>query len=624
MHPDVLRVTQDIAARSRLLRDEYRRDIDAMASQPVHRSQLNCGNLAHGMASCAGDDKSVIRMMDSANVGIVTAYNDMLSAHAPYADYPQQIKKALRAIGCTAQVAGGVPAMCDGVTQGQPGMELSLFSRDVIAQATAVSLSHHMFDAVLMLGICDKIVPGLLMGALQFGHLPTLFVPAGPMTSGLSNKEKVRVRQLYAEGKLDRAALLEAEMASYHGQGTCTFYGTANSNQMVLEAMGLQLPGSSFVNPDTPLRDALTVAAAEHVAMMARTTHQPLPLAEVIDERSFVNAIVALLASGGSTNLCIHLVAIARAAGLVITWSDFDALSRITPLLAKVYPNGSADINHFQAAGGTGLLFGELIKAGLMHGDAAVCFGGTLETACIEPFLEEGGLRWRPAADQSLDPEVIRPASSAFHPEGGIRLLEGNLGRSLIKTSAVAPERQSMTAPAVVISNQEELKVLFERGELDRDCVVVARFQGPAANGMPELHQLMPILGVLQDRGHAVALVTDGRLSGASGKVPAAIHVTPEAAKGGPIGRIQDGDVISLDVASGELFVRLDDQRLGDRPHPDTPTAKNTVGRGLFKFSREVVTDAESGGCTLFEPLVIEDLPQAEFARNVAFEHCAS
>ena len=624
MHPDVLRVTQDIAARSRLLRDEYRRDIDAMASQPVHRSQLNCGNLAHGMASCAGDDKSVIRMMDSANVGIVTAYNDMLSAHAPYADYPQQIKKALRAIGCTAQVAGGVPAMCDGVTQGQPGMELSLFSRDVIAQATAVSLSHHMFDAVLMLGICDKIVPGLLMGALQFGHLPTLFVPAGPMTSGLSNKEKVRVRQLYAEGKLDRAALLEAEMAAYHGQGTCTFYGTANSNQMVLEAMGLQLPGSSFVNPDTPLRDALTAAAAEHVAMMARTTHQPLPLAEVIDERSFVNAIVALLASGGSTNLCIHLVAIARAAGLVITWSDFDALSRITPLLAKVYPNGSADINHFQAAGGTGLLFGELIKAGLMHGDAAVCFGGTLETACIEPFLEEGGLRWRPAADQSLDPEVIRPASSAFHPEGGIRLLEGNLGRSLIKTSAVAPERQSMTAPAVVISNQEELKVLFERGELDRDCVVVARFQGPAANGMPELHQLMPILGLLQDRGHAVALVTDGRLSGASGKVPAAIHVTPEAAKGGPIGRIQDGDVISLDVASGELFVRLDDQRLGDRPHPDTPTAKNTVGRGLFKFSREVVTDAESGGCTLFEPLVIEDLPQAEFARNVAFEHCAS
>ena len=624
MHPDVLRVTQDIAARSRLLRDQYRRDIDDMVSQPVHRSQLNCGNLAHGMASCAADDKSVIKMMDSANVGIVTAYNDMLSAHAPYVDYPQQIKNALRAMGCTAQVAGGVPAMCDGVTQGQPGMELSLFSRDVIAQATAVSLSHHMFDAVLMLGICDKIVPGLLMGALQFGHLPTLFVPAGPMPSGLSNKEKVRVRQLYAEGKVDRAALLEAEMASYHGQGTCTFYGTANSNQMVLEAMGLQLPGSSFVNPGTPLRDALTVAAAEHVAMIARTTRQPLPLAEVIDERSFVNAIVALLASGGSTNLCIHLVAIARAAGLVITWSDFDALSRITPLMAKVYPNGSADINHFQAAGGTGLLFGELIKAGLMHGDASVCFGGTLETACLEPFLEEGSLRWRPAADHSLDPEVIRPADSAFHPEGGIRLLEGNLGRSLMKTSAVALERQSLTAPAVVISDQEELKALFQRGELNRDCVVVARFQGPAANGMPELHQLMPILGVLQDRGHAVALVTDGRLSGASGKVPAAIHVTPEAAKGGPIGRIQNGDLISLDVATSQLSVSLDDQTLADRPHPDTPVAKSTVGRGLFKFSREVVTDAESGGCTLFASPVIEGFAQGDSNRNIAYEHCAS
>ena len=624
MHPDVHRVTQDIAARSRVLRDQYRRDIDTMASQPMNRSQLSCGNLAHGMASCASDDKSVIKLMGSANVGIVTAYNDMLSAHAPYADYPQQIKNALRAIGCTAQVAGGVPAMCDGVTQGQAGMELSLFSRDVIAQATAVSLSHHMYDAVLMLGICDKIVPGLLMGALQFGHLPTLFVPAGPMAPGLSNKEKVRVRQLFAEGKVDRAALLEAEMASYHSQGTCTFYGTANSNQMILEAMGLQLPGSSFVNPDTPLRDALTVAAAEHIAKIARTTHQSLPLADVIDERSFVNAIVALLASGGSTNLCIHLVAIARSAGLVITWSDFDALSRVTPLMAKVYPNGSADINHFQAAGGTGLLFGELIDAGLMHGDATVCFGGSLETACLEPFLKDGSLRWRAATEESLDPDVIRPADDAFYPEGGIRLLEGNLGRSLIKTSAVAEERQRITAPAVVISDQAELKALFERGDLDRDCVVVARFQGPAANGMPELHQLMPILGVLQDRGHAVALVTDGRLSGASGKVPAAIHVTPEGAKGGAIGRIQDGDMMSLDVAAGELCVILDQQTLADRPHPDTPMAHNTVGRGLFKFSREVVTDAESGGCTLFEPLVTDDLPKGESVSHAAYDHCAS
>jgi len=623
MNPEVTRITEAIAARSRALRDEYRRDIDKMISQPVHRSQLSCGNLAHGVASCASDDKATIKMMDSANVGIVTAYNDMLSAHAPYADYPRQIKEALTALGCTAQVAGGVPAMCDGVTQGQSGMELSLFSRDVIAQATAVALSHQMFDAVLMLGICDKIVPGLLMAALQFGHLPTLFVPAGPMTSGLSNKEKVRVRQLFAEGKVDRAALLEAEMASYHSQGTCTFYGTANSNQMVLEAMGLQMPGSSFVNPDTPLRDALTLAAAEHVAKIARTSRQPLPLADVIDERSFVNAIVALLASGGSTNLCIHLVAMARAAGLILTWSDFDALSKVTPLLAKIYPNGSADINHFQAAGGTGLLFGQLIEAGLMHGDASVCFGGTLETACIEPFLEQDGLQWRGAPRKSLDTDVIRPADSAFAPEGGIRLLDGNLGRSLIKTSAVAPERHSITAPAVVISDQHELKGLFERGELDRDCVVVARFQGPSANGMPELHQLMPTLGVLQDRGHAVALVTDGRLSGASGKVPAAIHVTPEAVKGGPIGRIETGDMITLNATSGELSVALDEGTLASRPQAEPPEVDTTVGRGLFGFSREVVTDAESGGCTLFAAATVDHTTEAEFTR-AAFEHCAS
>ena len=623
MNPEVIRITKAIAARSRTLRDAYRRDIDTMVSQPVHRSQLSCGNLAHGVASCGSDDKATIKMMDSANIGIVTAYNDMLSAHAPYADYPRQIKEALTALGCTAQVAGGVPAMCDGVTQGQPGMELSLFSRDVIAQATAVALSHQMFDAVLMLGICDKIVPGLLMAALQFGHLPTLFVPAGPMTSGLSNKEKVRVRQLFAEGKVDRAALLEAEMASYHSQGTCTFYGTANSNQMVLEAMGLQMPGSSFVNPGTPLRDALTVAAAEHVARIARTSRQSLPIADVIDERSFVNAIVALLASGGSTNLCIHLVAMARAAGLILTWSDFDALSRVTPLLTKIYPNGNADINHFQAAGGTGLLFGELIEAGLMHGDASVCFGGTLETACIEPFLAEEGLQWRGAPQKSLDTEVIRSVDSAFAPEGGIRLLDGNLGRSLIKTSAVAPERHSITAPAVVISDQHELKGLFERGELDRDCVVVARFQGPSANGMPELHQLMPTLGVLQDRGHAVALVTDGRLSGASGKVPAAIHVTPEAAKGGAIGRIETGDVITLNATSGELSVALDEDTLASRPQAEPPEVDTTVGRGLFGFSREVVTDAESGGCMLFAAATVNQTEEAGVTR-AAVEHCVN
>ena len=624
MNPEVLRVTHDIATRSKTLRHQYRRDIDEMASQPVHRSQLSCGNLAHGVAACGEEDKSVITMMDSANVGIVTAYNDMLSAHAPYAGYPEQIKAALNKIGCTAQVAGGVPAMCDGVTQGQPGMELSLFSRDVIAQATAVSLSHQMFDAVLMLGICDKIVPGLLMGALQFGHLPALFIPAGPMTSGLSNKEKVRVRQLYAEGKVDRAALLEAEMASYHGQGTCTFYGTANSNQMVLEAMGLQLPGSAFVNPDTPLRDALTCAAAEHVAKIARNGRQSLPLAEVVDERSFVNGMVALLASGGSTNLCIHLIAIARAAGLVVNWSDFDALSKVVPLLARIYPNGSADINHFQAAGGTGLLFSELIQAGLMHGDARVCFGESLEAACREPCLQEGALQWRSAPTQSLDPEVIRPARDPFAPEGGIRLLEGNLGRSLIKSSAVSSEHLKIEAPAVVISHQDELKSLFDRGELNKDCVIVARFQGPSANGMPELHKLMPILGVLQDRGHAVALVTDGRLSGASGKVPAAIHVTPEAAGGGAIGRIQDGDVISLDVASGQLSLCVDEALLASRAAAEQPAEAHTVGRRLFAVNREAVTDAECGGCSLFGPPTLDPVPAQETSRAVAYEHCAS
>ncbi len=624
MNPEVLRVTHDIATRSRTLRHQYRRDIDEMASQPVHRSQLSCGNLAHGVAACGDEDKSVIKMMDSANVGVVTAYNDMLSAHAPYAGYPEQIKAALKKVGCTAQVAGGVPAMCDGVTQGQPGMELSLFSRDVIAQATAVSLSHQMFDAVLMLGICDKIVPGLLMGALQFGHLPALFIPAGPMTSGLSNKEKVRVRQLYAEGKVDRAALLEAEMASYHGQGTCTFYGTANSNQMVLEAMGLQLPGSAFVNPDTPLRDALTSAAAEHVAKIARNGRQSLPLAEVVDERSFVNGMVALLASGGSTNLCIHLIAIARAAGLVVNWSDFDALSKVVPLLARIYPNGSADINHFQAAGGTGLLFSELIQAGLMHGDARVCFGESLEAACLEPCLQEGVLQWRSAPTQSLDPEVIRPAHDPFAPEGGIRLLEGNLGRSLIKSSAVSSEHLKIEAPAVVISHQDELKSLFDRGELNKDCVIVARFQGPSANGMPELHKLMPILGVLQDRGHAVALVTDGRLSGASGKVPAAIHVTPEAAGGGAIGRIQDGDVISLDVASGQLSLCVDEALLASRAAAEQPAEAHTVGRRLFAVNREAVTDAECGGCSLFGPPTLDPVLAQETPRAVAYEHCAS
>jgi len=616
MKSEVLAVTREIATRSQSSRADYLRDIDTMGRAEPPRSTMSCGNLAHGVAACSATDKSVIRLVESANVGIVTAYNDMLSAHAPYASYPEQIKSHLKTLGCTAQVAGAVPAMCDGVTQGQPGMELSLFSRDIIAQATAVSLSHQMFDAVLMLGICDKIVPGLLIGALQFGHLPTLFVPAGPMASGLPNKEKVRVRQLYAEGKVGREALLEAEMASYHSQGTCTFYGTANSNQVMLEAMGLQLPGSSFVNPATPLRDALTCAAAEHVASIARTSRHPICLADIIDERSFVNAMVALVASGGSTNLCIHLIAVARAAGFIINWSDFDALSRVTPSLTRVYPNGQADINHFHAAGGTGLLFKELIRGGLMHADAKVCFGGEFSEACIEPYLDGQRLCWRDAPEASLDPEVIAGHEAPFAREGGIRLLTGNLGRSLIKSSAVAPEHQFIQAPAVVISDQDELKTRFERGELDRDCVVVARFQGPSANGMPELHKLMPILGVLQDRGYAIGLVTDGRLSGASGKVPAAIHVTPEAAQGGNIGRITDGDLIAIDVASGRLSLDVDDAVLAQRPCAGVPDSPATVGRGLFRASRALVSNAEAGGSTLFPELETPIMADAALAQT--------
>ena len=600
MHADILRLTRDIGARSRALRDDYLRDMDTMAAHPIDRKQLSCGNLAHGVAACSGSDKSVLRLMESANIGIVTAYNDMLSAHAPYADYPDQIKRALNEIGCTAQVAGGVPAMCDGVTQGQAGMELSLFSRDVIAQATAVALSHQMFDGVLLLGICDKIVPGLLMGALAFGQLPALFVPAGPMPSGLTNKEKVRIRQLYAEGKVDRDALLEAEMASYHGRGTCTFYGTANSNQLMLEAMGLQLPGSSFIQPDTPLREALTRLSAQHIARIARTSRTPRPLYQIIDERSLVNAMVALLASGGSTNLCIHLIAIARAAGFVLDWSDFDRVSRVTPLLSRIYPNGQADINQFHAAGGTGVLFSELMSAGLMDPEAKVAFGEQLGDSCIEPFLEAQQLVWRQAPDKSLNPEILSNVDQPFASEGGVRLLTGNLGRALIKSSAVAPEHQRVRAPAVVISAQSELKTLFESGELERDCVIVARFQGPAANGMPELHQLMPILGVLQDRGHAVALVTDGRLSGASGKVPAAIHVTPEALAGGALAQVVSGDIIELNVAKGTLSLNVNESELAIRPKASAPAAATTVGRRLFAAQRECVSNAEQGGCTLF------------------------
>jgi phosphogluconate dehydratase len=602
MNSTVAEVTAQISERSRGPRDDYLALMEASRALRPQRQQLSCGNLAHGFAACGDEDKDRIRLMESANIGIVTAYNDMLSAHQPYADYPDRIKKYVREMGSTAQVAGGVPAMCDGVTQGQIGMELSLFSRDNIAQSAGVALSHHMFDGIVCLGICDKIVPGLVMAILRFGHLPAMFIPAGPMPSGLPNAEKARVRQLYAEAKVGREELLAAESASYHSAGTCTFYGTANSNQMLMEAMGLQLPGGSFVNPGTELREALTREAAQHITRVTAQGANPRSLAEVIDARSFVNAIVALLASGGSTNHSIHLIAMARSAGLLINWDDFSALSSVVPLLARVYPNGQADINHFHAAGGTGYLFRELMSAGLMHADARTVWGESLADYTQEPFLEGDALYWRPAASQSLDPEVLTSVARPFDREGGLRLLTGNLGRGVIKISAVKPEHRRVSAPAVVIDSQQTLVEKFNAGELAKDCVVVVRFQGPRANGMPELHKLTPLLGSLQDKGHAVALVTDGRMSGASGKVPAAIHLTPEAAMGGMLARLQDGDHITLDADTGTLEVAVDEELLLARPLASASEDSSAgVGRELFAVFRRVVSTPEAGASVLFE-----------------------
>ncbi|WP_439102225.1 phosphogluconate dehydratase [Congregibacter sp.] len=599
LHSTVEKVTEQINARSRGPRQDY---LDLMARSRdlrPQRGQLSCGNLAHGFAACGDDDKDSIRLMESSNIGIVTAYNDMLSAHQPYADYPDKIKAYVRAVGSTAQVAGGVPAMCDGVTQGQTGMELSLFSRDNIAQSTGIALSHHMFDGIVCLGICDKIVPGLIMGVLRFGHLPALFIPAGPMPSGLPNAEKARVRQLFAEGKVGREELLAAESASYHSAGTCTFYGTANTNQVVMEAMGLQLPGGSFVNPGTPLREALTQEASELITRITAQGRDPRPLAEVIDARSFVNAIVALLASGGSTNHTIHLIAMARAAGLVINWDDFSELSAVVPLLARVYPNGQADINHFHAAGGTGLLFRELLEEGMMHGTAGTVWGDSFQDYSQEPYLDSDKLAWRPAADKSLDTDVLSTRAAPFSPEGGLRLLEGNLGRAVIKVSAVKPEHRKVVAPAVVIDSQEALAEKFAAGELERDCIVVVRFQGPRANGMPELHKLTPLLGSLQDKGFSVALVTDGRMSGASGKVAAAIHVTPEAAMGGALARLKDGDMLTLDAMAGVLS--CDVAGFDERPLAHAPRDSEAgVGRELFSVFRQVVTTPEAGASVIF------------------------
>ena len=596
VHPTLAAVTDRIRARSQHRREAYLKRVQSAYQSGVTRHRINCTNIAHAYAAMPVCDKTLFKADLAPNIGIVTAYNDMLSAHQPYGTYPELIKDEVRQVGATAQVAGGVPAMCDGVTQGQPGMELSMFSRDVIALSTAVALSHNVFDAALYLGVCDKIVPGLLIGALRFGHLPAVFVPAGPMTTGISNAEKAKVRQLYAEGKADREALLESEMASYHSAGTCTFYGTANSNQMLLEIMGLQLPGSSFVNPGTPLRDALTRHAARLAAHMAESK-AALSLCDIVDERVIVNAMVGLLATGGSTNHTIHLVAIARAAGIEINWDDFSDLSADVPLIARVYPNGKADINHFHAAGGMSFLIRELLDAGLLHERVETILGTGLRQWTQEPWLNDGRLDWRPAPVQSLDAKVLTTVSEPFSSNGGLALVEGNLGRGVIKLSAVAEENHVVRAPALVFDSQQDLIDAFKRGELERDFIAVLRFQGPRANGMPELHQLTPTLAVLQDRGFDVALVTDGRMSGASGKVPAAIHVSPECAMGGPLARVRDGDIISLNAVHGRLDVEVpeDEWVLREVATADLSGNQFGMGRELFTGFRSLADTAEKG-----------------------------
>ncbi|TCK07497.1 phosphogluconate dehydratase [Marinobacterium mangrovicola] len=602
MNTTVAAVTQRIIERSRDSRADYLSRMAQARDNKPHRSVLSCGNLAHGFAACGGEDKERLTLMDQANVAIISAYNDMLSAHQPLEQFPAQIKEAVAAMGCVAQFAGGVPAMCDGVTQGQPGMELSLFSRDTIAMATAVGLSHNMFDAVLCLGVCDKIVPGLMIGSLAFGHLPVIFVPAGPMTSGLPNSEKSRIRQLYAEGKVGRDELLKCESDSYHGPGTCTFYGTANSNQLLMEAMGVHLPGASFINPNTPLREALTRAAAEQACRITELGRDYRPLSEVIDEKAIVNGIVALLATGGSTNHTMHIIAIARAAGIIVNWDDFADLSEVVPLLTRIYPNGSADINHFHAAGGMSLLFRELLSAGLLNEDVTTVMGKGFTEYTREPYLDEGQLKWREGPAESLDKAVVASIAEPFSANGGLRLMGGNLGRSVMKVSAVKPEHRVVEAPAVVLHDQDELKPMFERGELDRDCVLVVRFQGPNAIGMPELHKLTPFLGTLQDRGFKVALVTDGRMSGASGKVPAAIHLTPEATQGGLIAKVRNGDLVRVDGEAGELTLLVDDAELASREQAtaDLGGSHFGMGRELFSGMRRLVSGAEEGASFLF------------------------
>jgi phosphogluconate dehydratase len=595
LHPSIARVTDRIRARSRATREPYLDRLRKAVSDGPVRAHLSCGNQAHAYAAmgAAKDDLAAAKVP---NLGIVTAYNDMLSAHQPFERYPDIIRAAAKKAGVTVQVAGGVPAMCDGVTQGQPGMELSLFSRDVIALAAGIALSHNCFDAALYLGVCDKIVPGLVMAAATFGHVPAVFVPAGPMTSGIPNDEKSRVRNAYAEGKATRQELMAAEMASYHGPGTCTFYGTANTNQMLMEFMGLHLPGTSFVNPGTPLREALTVAAVERAAAITALGNDFRPAGEILDERAYVNGIVGLMATGGSTNLVLHLPAMARASGVILDLQDFADLSEAVPLMAKVYPNGLADVNHFHAAGGLQFLINQLLEEGLLHPDAKTVVGDGLQAYRQEPVLEDGRLTWQEGPKASLNDKIVRPAADPFAPQGGLKQLTGNLGRGVIKVSAVAPERHVIEAKARIFHSQDAVKAAFKAGEFTQDTVVVVRFQGPQANGMPELHSLTPTLSVLQDRGLKVALVTDGRMSGASGKVPAAIHVAPEAAAGGPLARLRDGDMVRLDAVAGTLSCLAADFDSRAPVTEDLSANEFGIGRELFAAFRRHAGSAETGG----------------------------
>lgn len=598
LSPIIARVTDRIRNRSRATREDYLARIGAAGAAGPVRAHLSCGNQAHAYAAM-GDQKEALAAGIAPNLGIITAYNDMLSAHKPYESYPQLIRQAAAKLGATVQVAGGVPAMCDGVTQGQPGMELSLFSRDVIALAAGVGLSHNCFDATLYLGVCDKIVPGLIIAAATFGHIPAVFVPAGPMTSGLPNDEKSRVRNAFANGEVGRDALMAAEMASYHGAGTCTFYGTANTNQMLMEFMGLHLPGASFVNPNTPLRDALTTAAVERAASITALGNDYRPAGEILDERAYVNGLVGLMATGGSTNLVLHLPAMARASGVLLDLHDFDEISQAVPLMAKVYPNGIADVNHFHAAGGLPFMIGQLMDAGLLHADAKTVLGDGLSQYRNDPKLQNGALVWQAGPTISQNDKILRPADAPFQPTGGLRQLSGNLGRAVIKVSAVAPERHIIEAPARIFHSQEAVKAAFKAGEFTSDTVIVLRFQGPRANGMPELHSLTPALTILQDRGLKIAFVTDGRMSGASGKVPSAIHVSPEAALGGPLAKLMDGDVIRLDAVAGTLSVTATGFDARPVITADLSANSHGIGRELFEVFRRNVGTSETGAGTV-------------------------